>query len=104
MWNSKPSATSATPISTRNASASILVVGCSATKRATGPDETYITMQAMITAAIMISRSFAMPIAVMMESSENTRSTTMICRMIQKNALCGPCAAASPPSRASTSP
>ena len=36
----KPSATSATPISTRNANASIFVVGWSATNFATGPDDT----------------------------------------------------------------
>ena len=43
--------------------------------------------QAMTTAAIMIARSCAMPIAVMMESSENTISMTMIWRITQKNAL-----------------
>ena len=43
--------------------------------------------QAMTTAAIMISRSCAMPIAVMMESSENTMSMTMIWMITQKNAL-----------------
>ena len=40
-----------------------------------------------MTAATMISMSSAMPIAVMIESSENTRSMTMICMMTQKNAL-----------------
>src|ERR1700733_11447367 len=102
MWNLNPSATSAMPISTRNASASILVVGYSATNFATGPDDTYITMQAMTTAAIMISRSCAMPIAVMIESSENTISTTMIWTMTQKNALAFGAALLSG-SRASTS-
>ena len=102
MWNLKPSATSATPINTRKASASILVVGCSATKRATGPDDTYMITQAMITAAIMISRSCAMPIAVMMESSENTISITMIWMITQKNAL-DPDASPFSSSRASTS-
>src|ERR1035438_9298218 len=78
MWNLNPSATSATPIRTRNASASILVVGCSATNRATGPEDAYMIRQAITTAAIMIERSCTMPIAVMMESSENTMSMTMI--------------------------
>ena len=41
----------------------------------------------MTTAAIMISRSCAMPIAVMMESSENTMSMTTIWTITQKNAL-----------------
>src|ERR1700710_3261543 len=98
MWNLNPSATSATPISTRNASASILVVGCSATNFATGPDDTYMITQAITTAATMISRSCAMPIAVMIESSENTMSMTMIWTITQKNALgadasapCWPC-------------
>src|SRR6185312_16671425 len=87
MWNLNPSATSATPISTRNASASILVVGWSATNFATGPDDTYMTAQATTTAATMISISCAMPIAVMIESSENTISMTMICMIAQKNTL-----------------
>ena len=43
--------------------------------------------QAITTAATMISRSCAMPIAVMMESSENTMSMTMICMITQKNTL-----------------
>ena len=44
-------------------------------KRATGPDATYITIIAITTAAIMISMSCAMPIAVTIELIENTRST-----------------------------
>ncbi len=40
----------------------------------------------MITAAIMMARSCAMPIAVMIESSENTMSMTMIWTITQKNA------------------
>ncbi len=43
-----------------------------------------------------------MPMAVMMESIENTRSMMMICTITQKNAFAG--VAAAPPSRASTSP
>jgi len=45
---------------------------------ATGPDDTYMMTQAITTAAIMMARSCAMPIAVIMESSENTMSMTMI--------------------------
>ena len=54
---------------------------------------------AMITAAIMISISCAMPIAVMIESIENTRSMTMICTITQKNALVARFGAASSSSR-----
>ena len=57
-----------------------------------------------MTAAIMISRSCAMPIAVMIESSENTRSMTMIWTITQKNALALGFGVVAPPSRASTSP
>src|SRR5262249_23931998 len=59
IWNSKPSATSATPISTRKASASILVVGCSAMNAPTGAAAAYITIMAMTTAAIITSRCSA---------------------------------------------
>jgi hypothetical protein len=52
----------------------------------TGPAAAYITIMAMTTAAIMTSRSSAMPIAVMIESSEKTRSTTTSCATIQANA------------------
>src|ERR1700693_5752787 len=103
MWNLNPSATSATPISTKNASASILVVGCSATNRATGPDETYMMTQAITTAAIMISSCCDMPIAVMIESSENTMSMMMIWTITQKKALALG-AASDSTSCASTSP
>ena len=58
----------------------------SATNRATGPDETYMMKQAITTAATMICRSCAMPIAVMIESSENTRSMMMIWTITQANA------------------
>src|SRR3954454_14622327 len=85
--NLNETATSATPISTRKASDSILVVGCSATNFATGPDDTYMITQAITTAATMISRSCAIPIAVMMESSENTMSMITIWTITQKKAL-----------------
>src|SRR3569623_133976 len=87
MWKLRLSATSATPISTRNASASILVVGYSATNAATGPDDRYITAQAMITAATMIRRSCAMPIAVMTESNEKMMSITTIWKITHANAF-----------------
>ena len=53
-------------------------------KRATGPDATYITIIAITTAAIMISMSCAMPIAVTIELTENTRSTATICSTIMR--------------------
>ena len=65
---------SATPIRSRKASASIFVVGLRLMKSATGPDATYITPIATMTAAIITSMSSAMPTAVRMESTENTAS------------------------------
>ena len=92
------------PISTRKASASILVVGYAAMKPATGPEATYITSMAITIAAIMISMSCAMPIAVMMESSEKTRSTTISCATTRSSAARGEAVLACwSPSRASTS-
>ena len=75
-----------TAISNRNDSASIFVVGYFATNALTGPDETYITPTAMITAMIINSMSRAMPIAVTMESTENTRSITITCAIAHLNA------------------
>ena len=60
-------------------------------------------MQAITTAAIMICSSCAMPIAVMIESSENTRSMMMIWTITQKNAPAFGAALAPPRRRASTS-
>ena len=48
-------------------------------KAETGPAARYITSIAITTAAIMISMSLRQPIAVMMESSEKTRSITTSC-------------------------
>ena len=62
------------------------MVGCSLTNVAIGPDDTYMMRQAITTAAIMIVKSCAMPMAVMMESSENTMSMTMICAITQRKA------------------
>ena len=56
-----------------------------------------MTKQAITTAATMISISCAMPIAVMIESSENTMSMTMIWTITQKNALALRLASSSPP-------
>ena len=50
----------------------------------TGPEAAYMTMMAMTTAAIMISMSFAMPMAVMIELSENTRSIRTSCTTTQQ--------------------
>src|SRR5262249_16949779 len=76
------SAISATPIRRRNASASILVVGCSAMKVPTGAAAKYITIIAMTTAAIITSICSAMPIAVMIESAENNSSISTSRTMI----------------------
>ena len=78
MWNPKPSATSVTPMSSRNARASILTDGWSCTNFASGPDATSITRTAITTAAIMTRTSSAMPTAVSTESSENTMSSRTI--------------------------
>src|SRR3546814_4351029 len=68
------SATSATPISSRKASASILVVGWRRMKLLIGKAANIITAMAMTTAVTMIGRLSVMPTAVITESSENTRS------------------------------
>src|SRR3546814_20663561 len=74
MWKPRPSATSDTPISSRKASASILVVGWSATNLATGPEATNITPTATITAAILTYTCPALP------STEESRVGTEGCR------------------------
>jgi hypothetical protein len=48
-------------------------------KAATGSEATCITIIARTTAAIIIATWFARPMAVVIESSENTRSITMSC-------------------------
>ena len=55
--------------------------------RRPGRTATYITIIAITTAAIMISMSSAMPIAVTIESIENTRSTTTSCDDHREGAL-----------------
>src|SRR5579871_5729220 len=79
MWNSKASATSATPIRIRKASASTLIVGWRAMKRLIPPATNIMNATAMTMAAIMISTCCTRPTAVSTESSENTMSMTAIC-------------------------
>src|SRR5215211_3473735 len=74
-------------------------------KSATGPEAAYITSMAMTIAATMTSMSSAIPIAVMMESSENTRSMTISCMITRVSGARGEAAAVSAcGSRASISP
>ena len=78
-WNPTPSATRVVPISSRKLSASILIVGCRSTNRASGPDAASMISTATMTAVAMTHSSFAIPTAVITLSSENTMSRTMIC-------------------------
>src|SRR5882762_10306 len=75
----KPSATSITPISSKNASARIFTVGCRSTKSPIFPANTSITATLRIMAVIITHRSLAIPTAVITESSEKTTSRTRIC-------------------------
>ena len=54
--------------------------------RLTVPAEASMTSIAITIAVTMITRSLAMPTAVITESSENTMSSSRICRSTQKNA------------------
>ena len=73
-------------------------------KPATDPDAAYITTMAMSTAAIMTSMSCAMPIAVMIESIENTRSMTTELQTTKQECAAGRRAGRPPrPRRASIS-
>ena len=78
MWKCSASAISAVPISSRNERHSIFTVGWLCTKRPTGAAATSMTIIATTTAATMMMRLFAMPTAVMTESSENTMSRIAI--------------------------
>ena len=49
------------------------------------PDAMYMTITATMTAAIITSTCLAMPMAVTIESTENTRSMTMICPIMLAN-------------------
>ena len=82
MWKPAPSATSAKPIISRNASASIRVVGWRWMKPAMVPDAAYITATARMTATIITLTCSAMPMAVTIESMEKITSMTTICAMI----------------------
>ena len=73
------------PISSRNASASIFTVGCRSTNSAIAVDANSIANTAMTIAAIMIETYSAMPTAVITESSEKTMSSSRICRMTPAN-------------------
>src|SRR6267142_405738 len=75
----KPSPTSITPISSRNASARIFSVGCRSTKSPIFPANTSITATLRIMAVTITHRSRAIPTAVITESSEKTTSRTRIC-------------------------
>ena len=98
----KPSATSSTPIRIRNESASILIVGCCSTKLPIACAKSSMTPIATTTARTMTHRVWAMPTAVITESSEKTRSSSRIWTMTPPNEAAtraGPCR--SPPSRLS---
>ena len=77
---------SMTPTTSRNDSASILIDGCADTNSPMARANSIISPTETITAAIMTDTSSTMPTAVMMESSENTMSMMMICRMMAVNA------------------
>ena len=70
---------------TGTTSASILIDGCADTKRPMAPANTIMRPTDTITAATMTAISFTMPTAVMIESSENTRSMMMICKSTAPN-------------------
>ena len=73
-----PSASSVPPIISRKPSASMTMVGLLPMKRASGSAATIIRPTATSTAITMIGMSSVMPTAVMMLSSENTRSSSRI--------------------------
>ena len=82
MWLPIPSAISTTPTNTKKVRASILIDGWLDTKRPMLAAKAIIKPTEATTAAIMMATSSTMPTAVMMESSENTKSITKICKMI----------------------
>ena len=57
------------------------MVGCFSTKALILPEKTIMNPTAMTTAAIIMANWLAMPSAVMIESSENTMSSSRICTM-----------------------
>ncbi len=66
------------PTMMRKLRASIFTVGWRETKRPIGPAATIMSSTETMTAAIMTGMSSTMPTAVMIESSENTRSMMAI--------------------------
>ena len=78
---------SATPIKIKNDSANIFVLGLRTMNSATEPDAPYMTAIEMSTAAIITSTCCTIPIAVTMESIENTRSINAICTMTRRMPL-----------------
>ena len=77
-WKPAPSAMSAMPINSKKLSASILTVGWRSMKSASGFAAASMSITAMMIAAAMTQRSFAIPTAVITLSSENTTSRTTI--------------------------
>ena len=75
----QPSATSITPIMSRNERARILTVGWRWTKSLTAPAKTIMKPTATTTADHHHADLLTMPTAVITESSENTMSSSMIC-------------------------
>ena len=69
------------PIMRRKPSASMTMVGLAAMKRPSGSAANSITAMATITAMYMMARCSVMPTAVMIESTENTRSSSRIWKM-----------------------
>ena len=78
---------STTPITRRNARASILIVGWLETKRPIAPANAIMSSTEPTTAAIITSSRSTMPTAVMIESSENTRSMIAICKITAENVV-----------------
>ena len=70
MWKPAPSAISVRPIISRNDSASTFTVGWRITKSPMDFAENIMMMTETTTAVIMMEMSFAIPTAVMTESSE----------------------------------
>ena len=63
-------------------------MGWRATKPISGRLASIITAMATTTAIIMMLKSCTMPTAVITESSENTASSTTICRITCQNTAC----------------
>ncbi|MNS83346.1 hypothetical protein D3C72_1171310 [compost metagenome] len=96
-WKPRPSATRLKPIISNRPRHRITTVGWRPTNAINGRLATIMTAIASTTAIIMMLSSCTMPTAVMTESSENTASSTTICRMTcQKIACCGFCPASWP--------